>query len=62
MADIVDLACVRRERRAFRVGARDPERTEVFPCVSLADLWRLWALSDRARDPTAGTGTTIAMS
>ena len=59
MADIINLAHVRHDRRARRLGARDPETAEVFPGVSLADLWRLWAQTERAKDPNSGI--TIAV-
>lgn len=50
MADVIDLKAFREGRRAIgRAGTRDPERAEVFPGVSLADLWRLWAACEREK-------------
>lgn len=59
MADIVNLAHVRQERHARRLGAKDPERVEVFPNVSLADLWRLWAKTEQAKDPNSGVSISV---
>ena len=49
MAEIIDFADAARCVRDARSSGRDPEKAEVFPGVSLADLWRLWAASERAK-------------
>lgn len=58
MADIVNLDRYR-ESRLARPVRRDPEKTEVFPGVTLADLWRIWAdceakREQQARSPESG--------
>ncbi|MBY0296327.1 MAG: hypothetical protein K2X71_09855 [Methylobacterium sp.] len=49
MADVINLAEFRAGAIAAKAGQRDPEKAEVFPGVSLADLWRLWAKSEIAK-------------
>ncbi|GJE02098.1 hypothetical protein [Methylobacterium isbiliense] len=49
MADVINLADFRAGAMAAKAGRRDPEKAEVFPGVSLADLWRLWAKSEIAK-------------
>lgn len=56
MADIVSLEHYR-EARLQRPAKRDPEKAEVFPGVSLADLWRIWAACDAKRLQAEPTGS-----
>lgn len=47
MTNVVDLELYRRTHGIS--GKLDPEKTEVFPGVSLADLWRIWARCETER-------------
>ena len=50
MGCVVNLDQVRRIVRPPGAARGDPAQAEVFPGVTLADLWRIWAQAEKRRD------------
>ncbi len=55
MTNVLDFDQYRRARSD--AGKLDPEKTAVFPGVSLADLWRIWARCETERKRVKATAT-----
>jgi hypothetical protein len=49
LAEIIYFANARRTSSVRKPRTKDSDLVEVFPGVSLADLWRLWASCERAK-------------